>query len=1162
MARTARPSPGPAALPKVQFEKIKDDVSTQPNGVHDGQARSFGYNDFSDFTRPDYYIRHIEPLEIDLARQVEYDMDEQDQEWLEAVNNERKKELIDRVSFETFEVVMDRLEKEWFDLTKNLPKPDLAMPSEDSTCAICDDSEGENSNAIVFCDGCNLAVHQDCYGIPYIPEGQWLCRKCTVSPENPVQCALCPNEGGAFKQTVTGDWVHLLCAIWLPETRVANEVFMEPITGVEGISKQRWRLASGLCLLHNSGACIQCNKNSCFVAFHTTCARTEKLLLPMKSTQGSEPMTLQAYCERHLPREQQDIREAALAAEAQKAAQMSTTQLSKSARAYNKTYKPGPPIVPAIIVNRIVQYINKIKIRRKLEFVQLVCRYWSLKREARRGAPLLKRLHLEPWTASGGKIQTDDMKQMKLDQLGRLREDLLQLRTLTQLTRLREMRKLRHTEILHHIISSALFPHEGALRMALEHIMGADRNDYFKNPVSKNDVPDYFEIVLNPMCWSMIEDRLDKHEYWDLQGFKDDIDLVINNALLYNKQGTPHFRAALKLRTMSRPILDKLAHLVPAPQPPPPVNSEGEPSSTKPIIGDLEPPDDILDLLSSTAAIRDGLNIELGDEDPISSLFNLEIATYRAPPPPSPVVKQSEQKSSSKKKKKRDRKAEYEKSKAKKAEAEAEAARLASQTPAVESAEGTSAAASSELPQTPVSPTAQEPKPKKRPSMSGGPLPGAPRVVDDVDNRGSFQLFNAGWILPADHRRGGRAPPPDKSILPPPKKRQKTEHTSSRLSIVSTAASENQTLETPAPEEPESVVAKEEKDDGDAMMQVDVTDAPSPPRRTTNAPAPPGTPLGGGILSRTATDAAGRVVIEELDTPEIRRQKKAMRKMEKEKLKMQSMSALEPELGSVVPETPSAPATLPPDSAPPTPETSPTSGSKSKRPPTPGSPSKGKQPAVVPPAPSTTAPTTTDDDSDLSELSDLPSEDGEGEDEDEDETEDDPDIPPNQKRQQGPSTMTTSTSAKGKKGTGPPVRRGPRQGDYEGGTLVWAKAESYPWWPAVVFDSDHPEVPASIVQAWKDMRFRRKIKLWIVRFYDRTSSWQYLPRDKLQLLGEDEALDADMLAPQSVHQKWKSPSARQSCRDAFRTACAEMETKSDGTPDQDASAEPEGDMEE
>lgn len=71
-----------------------------------------------------------------------------------------------------------------------------------------------------------------------------------------------------------------------------------------------------------------------------------------------------------------------------------TPKSSKSARAYSKKYSLGPPLVPQLIADKLETYYKK-HFRQKAQFVQLICKYWSLKREARRGAPLLKRLHLE-----------------------------------------------------------------------------------------------------------------------------------------------------------------------------------------------------------------------------------------------------------------------------------------------------------------------------------------------------------------------------------------------------------------------------------------------------------------------------------------------------------------------------------------------------------------------------------------------------------------------------------------------------------------------------------------------------------------------------------------------------------------------------------------------
>lgn len=149
---------------------------------------------------------------------VEYDMDEQDDMWLEQYNAQRKQNELEAITREVFEITMTKIEKEWHALERRIPKPNPKPPQThrprsssaaavngepgagdepDSKCAVCDDGDCENTNAIVFCDGCNLAVHQECYGVPFIPEGQWLCRKCQlcgrgvpVSSPNPDRATL------------------------------------------------------------------------------------------------------------------------------------------------------------------------------------------------------------------------------------------------------------------------------------------------------------------------------------------------------------------------------------------------------------------------------------------------------------------------------------------------------------------------------------------------------------------------------------------------------------------------------------------------------------------------------------------------------------------------------------------------------------------------------------------------------------------------------------------------------------------------------------------------------------------------------------------------------------------------------------------------------------
>lgn len=145
-----------------------------------------------------------------------------------------------------------------------------------------------------------------------------------------------------------------------------------------------------------------------------------------------------------------------------------SSRSSKAARAHQHAYTAGAPIVPAILLEKLllIDCMKPSAIKKKGPLVAAICKYWSLKRESRRGAPLLKRLHLEPWTASASAHkQTQAEKENRYRAMKALRSDLEIVRMLSDKVKRREKLKLaimreqkRYIEVLLYPLGFVLGP--------------------------------------------------------------------------------------------------------------------------------------------------------------------------------------------------------------------------------------------------------------------------------------------------------------------------------------------------------------------------------------------------------------------------------------------------------------------------------------------------------------------------------------------------------------------------------------------------------------------------------------------------------------------------------------------------------------------------------
>lgn len=95
-------------------------------------------------------------------------------------------------------------------------------------------------------------------------------------------------------------------------------------------------------------------------------------------------------------------------------------------------------------------------------------------------------------------------------------------------------------------------PRHGPNYNALLHLLNDMQNHQhawpFLQPVNKDEVHDYYDVIKEPMDLSTMEEKLEKDLYPQPEDFVRDAMLIFNNCRWYNQENTPYSKSANKLQ--------------------------------------------------------------------------------------------------------------------------------------------------------------------------------------------------------------------------------------------------------------------------------------------------------------------------------------------------------------------------------------------------------------------------------------------------------------------------------------------------------------------------------------------------------------------------------------------------------------------------------------
>lgn len=90
-------------------------------------------------------------------------------------------------------------------------------------------------------------------------------------------------------------------------------------------------------------------------------------------------------------------------------------------------------------------------------------------------------------------------------------------------------------------------PHYAQLLHLLNEMQNHQSAWPFQKPVSQDEVPDYYNVITEPMDLETMEKRLEEDAYSSPKEFIDDAKLIFNNCRRYNNESTSYWKNANKL---------------------------------------------------------------------------------------------------------------------------------------------------------------------------------------------------------------------------------------------------------------------------------------------------------------------------------------------------------------------------------------------------------------------------------------------------------------------------------------------------------------------------------------------------------------------------------------------------------------------------------------